>query len=448
MSDPLCKLLAMAISFDDLASAAAEEAQKTDSCVDKPTADDVKRLLEQTFFASLAREEGRSVRVRVGFVEPSGPRRPVQPSWGWWVLPFEHERPLQKGELVKLAPAVDSRQALIGVRRVDEKLVIWGLLNQGSSMANLREGMSSRASSIGPDFLEVQASAPGVLRVQVGFWSRRFADGKIDEPCFYPFHPHGSLDDVLQRATAVMSPGVWNRTLRLLLREMQRAGHGGAIFLRDADEPSRADGTLKIKYPVRGPGLVLTDACHRLAQAEDAYNRDLARMTLDGASVPGIAPEEYPPHSREDAHRLLIQMDADPNGQWLDAVHWVASLAGVDGALLLSGTFAVSAFGAMVETKQAEVVEASGRPESEWTPFPWDQFGARHQSAVSYCATHKTSAAVVVSQDGGITLFRWCRGRVVMWRPCSIDDPEPVAVAAQSPLDVEHLAEHPTAERA
>src|SRR5262249_4745417 len=158
---------------------------RAETCVDKPTADEIKTILQTTFFASIAREEGRSLRVRIGFVEPSGPRRPVQPSWGWWALPFENDRPFQKGELVKLAPAVDSRQSLIGVHRADGKLVIWGLLNQGSSMANLREGTSSRASQIGPDFLEVQASAPGVLRVQVGSWSRRFADGRIDERCFY-----------------------------------------------------------------------------------------------------------------------------------------------------------------------------------------------------------------------------------------------------------------------
>jgi hypothetical protein len=336
------------------------------------------------------------------------------------VLPFESALPFEKNELVKLAPSVDFRQSFIAITKSDAGLRIWGLINHGASNFDLHEGKTVRSTTTGPEFVDIQALAPGVLDVKIGSsWSRRFADGRVDDSPVYPFRPDGPLSDIVEHGCAVadVTPGLWTRTLRLLLGEMQRARHGGTLLLHAGSEGSWNDHDLRMKRRVHGQGLVLADACHRASSREDTFNDDHARM---GQAMP----LEFPPLTTADAHRLVMQSSSDVHGEWLNAVRWVASLAAIDGALLLNWSFGVLAFGAIVESvNECEIVHALGDDERAWKPFPWNRFGTRHQSAAAYCRSHQTSAAIVVSQDGAVTLFRYRESRVVMWRPCELLDP-------------------------
>jgi hypothetical protein len=174
-----------------------------------------------------------------------------------------------------------------------------------------------------------------------------------------------------------------------------------------------------MKCRVHGEGLVLSDACHRASSREYTFNHDHARMMMGQAMTP-----EFPPLTEADAHRMVMESAADVHSEWSDAVRWVASLAAIDGALLLSWSFGVWAFGVIVESvTETAISHASAADERGWKPFPWNRFGTRHQSAAAFCRSHQTSAAIVVSHDGVISLFRWYEGRVVMWRPCEILDP-------------------------
>lgn len=409
----------MVTAFEQLAHEVAEQASNATRVVEKPTSEDVRALIETVFFASLAREEGRPLRLRVAFVAPEGPARPAKQSWGWWTLPFETLLPFDKNELVKLAPSVDSRQSVIAVMRTGDGLRIWGLINHGASSVDLHEGKTTRSSTTGPEFVDVEALAPGVLDVRIGSgWSRRFADGLLDHTPVQPFRADGPLSDIVEygSAAARVTPGLWTRTLRLLLGEMQRARHGGTLLLHAGSDGSWSDRGLRLKRRVRGEGLVLTDACHVASAREDMFNDDHARMM-------GAVPSEFPPLTKNDANRMVQEASRDVHSEWLDAVRWVASLAAIDGALLLSWTFGVRAFGVIVESvNQVEITHASGGDEREWKLFPWDRFGTRHQSAAAYCASHPESAAIVVSQDGPISLFRFRRGKLTMWRPCELLD--------------------------
>lgn len=407
----------MATTFELLACETMQRAVEVARVADKPTSREVRSILETVYYASLAREEGRLLRLRVGFIAPEGPGRPTEPSWGWWVLPFATPVPFEKYSLVKLAPSVDARQSVIAVTSIDGRLFIWGLINNGTSSIDLREGRTTRSTTTGPDFVDVEALTPGVLDVRIGSWTRRFADGGIDVSPVHPFRTNGPLADIVEagRSAARVTPGLWSRTLRLLLGEMQRAKHGGTLFLHSGGERDWNDRGLQLKHRVRGEGLVLTDACYVASSREASHDEDLGRMTMADAE-----PSEA--LTGTDATRLVVEATRDVHAEWLDAVRWVASLAAIDGALLLSRTFAVRAFGVIVESvSRVEVTHASGKAQA-WQPFPWERFGTRHQSAAAFCASHRGSVAFVVSQDGTISVFRYREGRVVMWRPCELLD--------------------------
>lgn len=407
----------MTTTFESLAFETMQQAAEAVRVVDKPTSREVRAILETAYYASLAREEGRPLRLRVGFIAPEGPGRPTEPSWGWWVLPFATPIPFEKYSLVKLAPSVDARQSVIAVTRIDGHLFIWGLINNGTSSINLREGRTARSTTTGPDFVDVEALTPGVLDVRIGSWTRRFLDGEIDVSPVHPFRPNGPLADLIKAGSfaARVTPGLWSRTLRLLLGEMQRAKHGGTLFLHSGGERDWNDRGLQLKHRVRGEGLVLTNACYVASLREKTYEKDLGRMTMAEAR-----PSEA--LTGRDANRMVVEASRDVHAEWLDAVRWVASLAAIDGALLLGWTFAVRAFGVIVESvSRVEVTHASGQPQV-WQPFPWERFGTRHQSAAAFCMSHRGSVAFVVSQDGAISVFRYREGRVVMWRPCELLD--------------------------
>ncbi|MEZ4358966.1 MAG: hypothetical protein R3B48_02215 [Kofleriaceae bacterium] len=406
-------------AFEKLAQAAVQASAALHH-EDKPTRDEVHAIVETVFFASLAREEGRPLTLRVAFLAPEGPHRPTVQSRGWWTIPFAEPLPFDKYELVKLAPAVDARQSFIAVTRCDGGLAIWGLINHGASTRYLVEGKTIHATSAGPAYLCVEASAPGVLDLLVGStWSRRLVEGQVEPapaPCFRAVGP---LGDLIERgaADAQVTPGLWTRTLRLLLGEIQAARHGGTLLLH----PTRADGHwntegLHLKRQVRDESLVLSEACRAASADEELFNCDLVRANQAFA-------QPYPPLTQEDAKRMVEARSRDALGEWLDAVRWVAALAAIDGALLLSWSFGVRAFGVIVTSvDKVEVTHAHSSDERDWKAFPWDRFGTRHQSAAAYCDAHRDSAAIVVSQDGVISLFRYQNGGVVMWRPCEVLD--------------------------
>jgi hypothetical protein len=87
-----------------------------------------------------------------------------------------------------------------------------------------------------------------------------------------------------------------------------------------------------------------------------------------------------------------------------DAYAFVARLAAVDGAVLLTSALRVVAFGAFVkspaESAAVPLVDARGRAQAASSLK-----GARHKSALWFCQAWPAALALVVSQDGDISLY-------------------------------------------
>jgi len=84
----------------------------------------------------------------------------------------------------------------------------------------------------------------------------------------------------------------------------------------------------------------------------------------------------------------------------------IGRLSGIDGAVVLSGDSNLIGFGAFIDLDQALRVERiRGDGSTEVVPVE-EVGGGRHRSAVTFCARHVPSMAIVHSEDGAVTLVR------------------------------------------
>ena len=100
-------------------------------------------------------------------------------------------------------------------------------------------------------------------------------------------------------------------------------------------------------------------------------------------------------------------------------IRTIASLAGIDGAIVMNGTPEVLAFGIICNkfTDPATEVRRSNDPSQPLKGEIVDasEFGgSRHRSAIDFCSSNHPAGALVASHDGGITVFVSLeKGRVI-----------------------------------
>jgi hypothetical protein len=97
----------------------------------------------------------------------------------------------------------------------------------------------------------------------------------------------------------------------------------------------------------------------------------------------------------------------------------IASLANVDGAIVMNGSPEVLAFSVICNKFRNPAVEIDratnpSKP-AEGTPVNASTFGgSRHRSAIDFCSSLAPAGAVVASHDGGLTVFAAStKGRVI-----------------------------------
>ena len=130
------------------------------------------QILDTAFQASLSSQERRSIRLHVAYCDPDDLLENVELKQRNRPIKFRKSRPFSVSEIVQLAPAVDPRQLLIGVRATPtdndtQILEIWGLIDAGYSWWEFIRGerIESLGGSPPPDCLTVSVMNPGGLRV-------------------------------------------------------------------------------------------------------------------------------------------------------------------------------------------------------------------------------------------------------------------------------------------
>ncbi len=347
------------------------------------TPEQLSKLVETAFWASLRANEGRTTRVRLTIIAPEH-----LPGATIFATPV----PYGESAIAKLSPAVPL-DCCLGVAVANETLHIWGFAH-GSAVRVL-------------DTVTIEIAEPGTVRVDVGqFRPYAVLDGRSNEV----IGATGSnLAHYLQCTLAKVFPhddflgvqAVWRecRAPTDLVRMILSDGHGGAILLVPSEDGEWSKSLEPFPYRLKTPDRTVPDAI---------------RKDLDDAGSLGKILEELSqaPLGDDLKNRIIEKLFQNKHGRQSLPIGAIASLAKVDGAVVMTRDMQLLGFGAKIKFSSCEdvpVCKFKPPPDSqEVVPSHLEDLGGmRHQSAARFVAAHKDAVAIVVSQDRHISLMNW-----------------------------------------
>lgn len=320
-----------------------------------PTPAAVASIIDAAFWASLRREEGQAPKISLAFLTPEEALHP---------LLFAAELPLAPAVLSKVAPAVERPGIHLGVRRRDDGYFVWGTTREVPAFCLVVEVVASglivvkhRSEPFGKFVNVAVLEGDQIKMVDEGV-------GRIIPDC-----PGivSSLAGAIDRHSA---SGV-TTVLIQLAASMRQHGRGGALLV----------------VPTGG----------------DAWRESI------------VSPITYavdPPYS--ELANLMTLRSADPD-DLKRAVDAIAGLTAVDGATVINDRYDLLAFGAKIarrrgstQVEQVNVTEpVEGSSPTRATPSQLG--GTRHLSAAQFVHDQRDSMALVASQDGRFTIFKWSK---------------------------------------
>lgn len=346
------------------------------------TREQIATLIETTFWASLRLNEGRPTRFCVVIAAPGKVRDAIA---------FTTAVAYDEAQIVKLAPAVPPNGCLL-VSGTNNLLGIWGF-------GHGRSGPWS-------DVVAIETSEPGTVRIGLGpfttfsvFNGRSFAMiegtgiglsthlGRVLRKVFPP-------DDFIEtQAIARESLAIVN-----LARMIVDDSHGGTVLIVPGEEGDWQNSISSFAYRFASPDSTIKD----LIRAE------LKNQVAFGDSIKRVLAAELP----DDIKGLITGMMGTCPIDIQGAVRAVASLAGVDGAIVLTRDLRVLGFGAkiaVINDPSPRVCMFRPEPGTQdvvLSPLE-DLGGTRHQSAARFVAVNRDAVALVISQDRHLSVANW-----------------------------------------
>ncbi|MDQ3033144.1 MAG: diadenylate cyclase [Myxococcota bacterium] len=378
-----------------------------------PLAESRRAVLEVAYHASMLREEGRPVRVRIALTR-SGQLCAAPSDEGPLALRFDRTRPLDVEELRRLAVAVPLETSFVGVEPdADGELRIWGIVSTGAQwLAPTWGGRASGAPSIAGTVVHVRGPARIAVhageRFVAGLEGGRLVTLRTDvfASRWMPALFAAVRAELVARHESAREPGgpsldeslvssISQQMVRRALWLMREAHHGGMIVFVDADEVDALfASTLRAKY--------------RFA-AGPARTRYLALLR---AITDSVARRRGSPTSTISARDFLESAGelAEAEAAVFELSRTIAALSATDGAVVLTKGFELLAFGveiaALAPTARQDTAMRIRRAldgEGEHTiDDDEENVGTRHRAAYRFVQAHPHGLVIVVSQDGTI----------------------------------------------
>jgi hypothetical protein len=324
----------------------------------EPAADDIEALIDAAFWASLRREEGVAPTISLALLPPTTGGQDIR---------FETHLPFRPAALSKLAPAVERPGIHLGVWRENDELRVWGTTRAVPAFCVVVEVVASgllvvkhRNDPFGK-FVNVAVLEGDQIKV-------------VDESVSFTPECPGPVKSLLGFEAPGRAPGQVD-VLVLLAASMRAHRRGGTLLVVPASSLTwRESIVTPVLYGVHPP----------FTEIEDLVRREL----VDGDH-----------HDwREDLRR---------------AVEAIAGLTAVDGATVISDRYALMAFGAKIARRRdgtpVERVIVTEPVEGAVAAFvtPVQLGGTRHLSAAQFVHDQRDAIAMVASQDGRFTIFKW-----------------------------------------
>jgi hypothetical protein len=396
-------------------------------------------LFERIFFASLKRDEARSVRCSIAVLDPRRAESNA-PSLvrfdHWQAVRLSSPIPMSVENLARLSQAITPTSGALAVWFTDDQWLIWGSIDQEYLVRDFREYAGNRFYRRAGRF-QVEIDDVGCLSVyhdsvllaqqRRDRVIRRFQDvvhngivaellepyldvhesavtavlkneppsGDDEEPIGVPIN---FIEHLLDRARAD-----WTAALCRVLLEIRSQGHGGALLLL----PRMRSAGLKVGYQIDYRKL-----------AEALSERGAARVLETCYEV-------YSTHSKKanvpkelaDSLNQARRRAKDAKSAETGAVRFIGSLSGVDGLVVLVGGLVVAGFGVEITTRRdpARVHRVLDEEGAETEPLDPQTFGTRHRSMMRYCFANPNSIGFVVSQDGEVRALTRVKDTMLFW---------------------------------
>lgn len=378
----------------------------------------LRKIFSILFHSSLKTEEGRSIQVRVFYLNPAHPDvKDLEkvPEDRWRFYPLTSRIPLTTANLTKFAKAADPWTTGVAIFNDSAGLYIWGILDQvvHFSTSVVYEGGGTY---LQPGVFHALVNGPADITVMVqnGFVVRQAQDVLIkrENDCLSKgpvarivkeWTERMFLEIVcetdklgIQRDNVRWKPFMhygWIETVSRILIHIQRQRHGGAVLIT----ASEALDDISVKYKIDYTRV--RDALYaQVLRTVIAYSThdEFFRADLDGNKTIQL--------SKVDALRANDKALQTAKDTLTGAVRCAASFAGVDGTVVLDPQLKIRGFGAIIDSQQPLEKVVISRVESGKCQKVIDvhSFGTRHRSMIRYCYAHPGALGFVISQDGDI----------------------------------------------
>lgn len=399
-----------------------------------PDREIVQNMVDTVYHASFLTEERRRIWFRVVYIpleeiEKLGNLGP--PMFHFKTIKFNKPRIFNVKELLKLAPAADPTQVLIGVYNKGEskELEIWGLIEAGTSWWDFKRYESGKRTPQ-PYAFTLSSKKPGQISIsregevllvleqgeivesslevfKEGHVAKFLERGKqelykevcktIKDKCF---DPEGSNNDYPQR--------LYINFLKRVLNRIREKSHGGTIIMvpDELDIPgTKLEDKISIKYPCRynaaWEALVLNIETNRGYYDSQIKLKDKKQITQEEFKLNS--------HERSELKRSEEMVKY--------AAGFLASLSAVDGAIVMTDKMRLLGFGAEInDTSQTfKIKEFTNFEKNIGKDIDIELFGTRHRSAFRLCSSFEDLLAFIVSQDGEIQIAKRVGSEVMIW---------------------------------
>jgi hypothetical protein len=406
-----------------------------------PSDEALSHLLDSVFHASLLTEEGRRLGIRVAFLPSSISDEARRSDLNCHDLPSKllPLRSLTPSELLRLVPAINPAHTIILVENAPDTqhnhrspLVIWGIMHTGTDWWEIVTGRSSGA-TCPPNLLTISSFAPGQLTVSalgqvllrlrggnlvapplrgideghIGAFLRRPADDLYAEACKMlrrrRYHEEETSDNHPRTS--------YYRSVANILRRAREQLHGGTfVIVRDAfsAEDARLRDRINMKYTIAGVSLwpsLITEAVSNRKFFDLLFPRRRQKTSVTGDE------------SREALYRAHCRLE-DSLKEISGLETLIATLSGVDGAVILTDRLRVLGFGGEITATSPTLShvkvtgDSTGRTGVERNI---DAFGTRHRSALRFCSSFEDAVCFVISQDGDVRAMKREGSQVFLW---------------------------------
>ena len=171
---------------------------RTEQVHDLPDAGILEEMVSTCYQVSQMKEESRGLLFRVMLCEPEAfSRQPNGLHRDIFTLSFVEPRPYNEYEIMKLGPAIDFNNSIIGIRcsrgvrcNKEQGLEIWGFIHSGSRWTHVIHGGSKQPTPL-PLALGLNVTGPGRITVCRGLEIlAQLTGGNIISPSINVFKSH------------------------------------------------------------------------------------------------------------------------------------------------------------------------------------------------------------------------------------------------------------------